>query len=110
MVNLERLELLKQFTQDEPGNPFNWYALAIEYRESNPSRAMELFQLVLDQHPSYLATYLPAAHLFAEHDRLQLAQETFEKGIDLAKKEDNRKAHQELQNAFQNFLFENDLD
>ena len=110
MSNLDRIKLLKQFTEEEPENPFNWYALAIEYRESEPNEAQSLFTKLLSEHPSYLATYFPAAHLFAEMDDLEQSKLIFENGISLAREQKNTKALQELQNAYQNFLFENDLD
>tara|TARA_R110002051_G_scaffold189962_1_gene259096 strand:+ start:99 stop:431 length:333 start_codon:yes stop_codon:yes gene_type:complete len=110
MSNLDRIQLLRQFTEEEPENPFNWYALAIEFRESDPEEAISLFARLLSHHPSYLATYFPAAHLYAEIGDLEQAKVIFEKGIVLSREQKNLKAQQELQNAYQNFLFENDLD
>ncbi|RAI93986.1 tetratricopeptide repeat protein [Algoriphagus yeomjeoni] len=110
MSNLDRITLLKQFTEEEPENPFNWYALAIEHRESDPKEAHSLFMKLLSEHPTYLATYFPAAHLYAEMGDLEQSKVIFEDGISLAREQKNMKALQELQNAYQNFLFENDLD
>lgn len=110
MANLDRIQLLKQFIQEEPENPFNWYALALEYRETDPAEAYSLFQKVLKTYPSYLAAYFPAAHLYSELGEISESKEVFEKGITLAREQKNTKALQELQNAYQNFLFENDLD
>lgn len=110
MTNLDRIQLLRQFTEEEPENPFNWYALAIEFRESDPEEAQALFAKLLSEHPTYLATYFPAAHLYAEMEEIEQAKAIFEKGVSLAMEQKNTKALQELQNAYQNFLFENDLD
>ncbi len=110
MTNLDRIQLLRQFTEEEPENPFNWYALAIEYRESDPEEAYTLFAKLLTDHPTYLATYFPAAHLYAEMGEIDKSKVIFEDGIALAREQKNLKALQELQNAYQNFLFENDLD
>ncbi|WP_057936594.1 tetratricopeptide repeat protein [Algoriphagus resistens] len=110
MTNLDRIHLLRQFTEEEPENPFNWYALAIEYRENDQNEALMLFAKLIKDHPTYLATYFPAAHLYAELGEIDEAKMIFEKGISLAHDQMNRKALQELQNAYQNFLFENDLD
>ncbi|MEB2784008.1 tetratricopeptide repeat protein [Algoriphagus persicinus] len=110
MSNLERIQLLRQFTQEEPGNPFNWYALAIEFRESDQEEAYSLFAKLLSEHPAYLATYFPAAHLYAEMGEIGQSKAIFENGISLAREQKDMKALQELQNAYQNFLFENDLD
>lgn len=110
MTNLDRIQLLRQFTEEEPENPFNWYALALEFRETDPDEAHSLFSTLLKNHSDYLATYFPAAHLFAEMGDIEQAKVIFEKGISLAREQKNTKVLQELQNAYQNFLFENDLD
>ncbi|MEP1085712.1 tetratricopeptide repeat protein [Algoriphagus sp.] len=110
MSNLDRIQLLRQFTQEEPENPFNWYALALEFREKDQDEANTLFSKLLREHPTYLATYFPAAHLFAEMGELDQSKVVFESGIELAREQKNTKALQELQNAYQNFLFENDMD
>lgn len=110
MGNLNRIELLKQFSLEEPDNPFNWYALALEYQELEKDKTVELFDKLLSLHKSYLPTYYPAAHFFAELGKLDKAEEIFEAGINLAGIQKNEKAIKELRNAFQNFKFENDLD
>ena len=84
--------------------------MAIEFRESDPEEAYSLFAKLLSDHQTYLPTYFPAAHLYAEMGDIEQAKEIFENGITLAREQKNIKAQQELQNAYQNFLFENDLD
>jgi Tfp pilus assembly protein PilF len=110
MGNLERIKLLEQFSEEEPENPFNWYALALEYQESDPEKTNDLFDKLLLFHKSYLPTYFPAAHFFSEKGEFKKAEKVFRDGIRLAKSQKNEKAFRELQNSFQNFCFENDLD
>lgn len=110
MANLERITLLKEFASEEPSNPFNWYALAIEYRNNDAEQALPLFDKLLKEFPQYLPTYYTAAVFYAELDMIAAAQVVFEKGIELARQQNEAKALQELQNAYQNFQFENDLD
>ncbi|RIW15733.1 tetratricopeptide repeat protein [Algoriphagus lacus] len=110
MGNLDRLQLLRDFIKEEPENPFNYYALALELREKLPEEASELFEFLLKNHPEYLPVYFTAAHFFAESNEIQKAREIFEKGIQLADSQKEEKALKELKNAFQNFLFEYDLD
>ncbi len=110
MGNLERLQILRDFITEEPENPFNYYALALELREKGPEEASRLFDHILQHHPEYLAAYFPSAHFFAELNLLRKAQEIFEKGIALAARQQNDKASKELKNAYQNFLFEHELD
>lgn len=110
MGNLDRLQLLIQFTKEEPENVFNWYALALEYVNSDPEATAAIFDEILKSHPDYLPTYYTSAQFFAEQNQLEKAKEIFENGILLAEKLKQEKALKELKNAYQNFLFENDLD
>lgn len=110
MANLDRLELLKEFAKEEPENPFNWYALAIEYLSIEPNESEKYFNKLLNSFEAYLPTYYTAATFFSEREEQERARETFEKGITLAQQYQDLKALSELKNAFQNFLFENDLD
>ena len=110
MPNLERISLLKTFCAEEPENPFNFYALALEFREEDKMAARQLFIKVLSDFPHYLPAYFPAAHFFFELDELEKAKELFEIGIALATRLQDEKAKKELTNAYQNFLFETDLD
>ncbi|MBN3519012.1 tetratricopeptide repeat protein [Algoriphagus lutimaris] len=110
MGNLDRLEILKEYAKEEPENPFNWYALAIEYLSVDPNEAEKYFIKLLSSFEAYLPTYYTAASFFSEREELEKAKETFEKGITLAQEKQEIKTLQELKNAYQNFLFENDLD
>ncbi|GAB3220957.1 tetratricopeptide repeat protein [Algoriphagus aestuariicola] len=110
MGYLDRLRILRDFIDEEPENPFNYYALALELREKDVQEAQKLFDFLLEKHSDYLPVYFPSAHFYAELGQLEKAKETFEIGIDLAIEQNEQKAQKELKNAYQNFLFENDLD
>ncbi len=110
MANLTRIEQLLQFVKEEPNDPFNLYALALEYQNKDADAAKTYFEKLLQQHPEYLPTYFHAAAFFAEAEKIEKAQQIYLKGIDLAKKQGNQHALRELKNAYQNFVFENDLD
>jgi len=110
MSNLERITLLKTFCSEEPDNPFNFYALALEYREIDKMAARQFFDRVSADFPTYLPAYFPAAHFFFELNELEKAKQLFETGIALAINLQDEKAKKELTNAFQNFLFETDMD
>lgn len=110
MSNLERVGLLREYIIEEPENPFNRYALALEIKEIDPIEASELFDFLLLNHSSYLPVYFPSAHFFFELGQIEKARGIFETGIGMAQDQKDQKALKELQNAYQNFLFENDLD
>lgn len=60
-----RLELLLQFYEEDSQDPFNAYALAMEYLNKDTAKAKVYFDTLLDEHPSYLPTYYHAAALYA---------------------------------------------
>jgi hypothetical protein len=58
-----RLDTLLQFYKEEPDDPFNIYALAMEYQKTDVKKALDHFALLLQNHDSYLPTYYQAAKL-----------------------------------------------
>ncbi len=102
---MTRLEQLKQFAAEEPDDPFNYYALALEYLKSNPDEAHEIFKSLLLSHPDYLPTYYPYAQLLAERKEVALAEQTFQNGIQAAKKAGDMKTMRELQAAFMDWQY-----
>jgi len=110
MSNLGRIEQLLEFCREEPDEPFNFYALALEYQNSNSKQAGLYFEKLLERFAHYLPTYYHAAMFYAQQDEIQKAKSIYEKGIELAKEQKNAHALRELQNAYQNFLFEYDPD
>ncbi|GGF29004.1 tetratricopeptide repeat protein [Echinicola rosea] len=110
MASASRIELLQQFIKDEPDNPFNLYALALEYQNSDMNKAVSYFDQLLDKHPEYLPTYFHAAAANADMEEIEKALSIYKSGIELAETQNDQHALRELKNAFQNFLFENDLD
>lgn len=100
-----RLDTLLQFYKDDPNDPFNIYALAIEYQKSDPAKAMEYFNLLLHNHEGYVPTYYHAAKLFQEIGDTEKAIIIYEKGIEVAKLQNDLKAARELQSAYDELTF-----
>ena len=109
MSNLSRIETLKSYAELEPENPFNWYALALEFRNNDPKMSLQYFNKLLIDHKVYLPTYYHAASLCAELNLIEEAKKIYEDGIALAKVQQNTHALGELQNSYQNFLIDQDL-
>lgn len=105
-MSQERIDLLKQFIKDEPENPFNRYALAMEYYEHDPVQSCDLLSLLSKSDPGYLPTYFKLAHLYWDAEEWDAANNIFKKGIALAIELDDQKALRELRSASQNFEFE----
>jgi tetratricopeptide (TPR) repeat protein len=108
MPNDQRIKLLQKFIKEEPGNPFNKYALAMEYYEAEKEKAQAILDSLLEDSPDYLPTYYKAAHLHWTLEELEKAASIFSIGIDLAKKQDDQKALGELNSAYLNLQFEMD--
>ena len=100
-MNNDRIQQLIRFIEEEPHDPFNVYALAMEYMNGQPDRARAYLDQLLTEHPAYLATYYHAAALYAELGNVERATELYEKGMGLAKAQNNQKTLLELQRARQ---------
>lgn len=105
-MNNSRLALLKGFYEEEPNDPFNIYALATEYLKTDSAKARELFEILLNEHPNYWATYYHAAALYVALEENELAAQTFLKGIEITISLKNEKALKELQGTYRQFLDE----
>lgn len=102
-MNYDRLQQLIRFVQEEPGDPFNVYALAMEFINGQPEQARPYFDRLLTDHPDYLPTYYHAAALYADLDERDRAAVLYEKGIELARAQNNARTLLELQRAKQAF-------
>lgn len=98
-MQAERLKILSELINTEPNEPFNRYALAMEYAGKDTTECLKHLEILLENFPEYLATYYQAATIYAEQDEEEKAANTFEKGIVLAKKQGNEKILKELKGA-----------
>ena len=105
-MNEARINLLKSYIEEEPKDPFNYYALACEYLNGKEEEALQLFEQLLINFPDYLATYYQAAQLLQEFEEDEKTLAVYEKGIALAEKQNNTKTLNELKTAKQNLEFE----
>ena len=103
-MQAERLKILAEFYQQEPQDPFNCYALAMEYLRTDAGQALIYLEKLLESHPDYLPTYYKAAELLVDRGDYQLAQDVYEKGLALAKTQTNTKIFLELQRAQRSLL------
>jgi hypothetical protein len=94
---MTRLEQLRQFVADDPADPFNTYALALECLKTNVGEAATLLLGLLQTHPDYLPTYYQAATLLAATGKPAEALQIAERGITLAQAKSDLKARRELQ-------------
>ena len=102
---MSRIEQLEAFAKEDPHDPFNHYALALEYLKVNASRAFEQFENLMKDHPDYLPTYYPFAHLLIEMTQPDRGEEIFLAGIEQARKAGDAKTLRELQAAYNDRVF-----
>ncbi len=105
MIN-ERIKTLEAFLKSEPEDPFNWYALAMEYKTTNALKCTEYLNHLLAQFPNYLATYYQVAELLIEEEENEEAEKIISKGILVAKEQNDANTLRELQNLLNNLLFD----
>lgn len=92
---MSRLEQLWEFYLDDPGDPFNHYAYALELAKTDKGKAADHLQKLIEDKPDYLPAYYQAAVLNINLN--QDARKNIEQGIEKAKAQNNRKAQNELQ-------------
>ena len=105
-MSTDRIKQLLQYYNEDPGDPFNLYALAQEYLKSDPAKSRVLFETLLQQHRDYLPTYYHAAKLYQDMNEKAKAIQVYEDGIEVAKKVNDMKALRELRSAYDELMFE----
>jgi tetratricopeptide (TPR) repeat protein len=101
------LEQLEKFAQEDPDDPFNHYALALEYLKRDVNKAERLFEQLTIQHHGYVPTYYQLGHLYAEQGKVEQALSTFERGIVAAREAGDQKALREMEAARLAVLYDN---
>lgn len=99
-----RIQQLEGFVNEDPTDPFNLYALALEYSKSNSGKAVEIFNELLQQHPDYVPTYYQLGKLYIDLSENEKALNVFALGIKIAGGNNDVKAMRELQSARQELL------
>ncbi len=105
-MNQDRLTLLLEYYKDDPNDPFNLYALATEYKSTEPEKALEYFEMLIEKHPNYVATYYHLANLYLDLGRDEKAKSTFEMGIEKATGQNEALLLRELKNAYDEFMMD----
>jgi len=105
-MNKDRLSLLLEYYEEDPNDPFNIYALANEYKSHNSEKALEYFEVLIEQHPEYVATYYHLANLYLDLGMDEKAKATFEKGIQMATQQNEVLLLRELKSAYDEFMMD----
>ncbi|WP_162628105.1 tetratricopeptide repeat protein [Arcticibacterium luteifluviistationis] len=95
------MKLLLEFLEEEPSDPFNRYAVAMEVLKVDAQQSIEHLEILMNEFSDYLPTYYQLAQLYFDKDELEKAAAVYEVGIALAKAQKNQKIEKELEGAYQ---------
>lgn len=103
----KRLEQLLAFEKADPKDPFIQFALAKEYeKQNNRGAALGRYLKIQEHHPEYIGMYYHLGQLYEILEEKQLALETYEAGLILAKSSNDFHAASELNNVKMNLELE----
>src|SRR5215831_20126679 len=97
MPDPSRLEMLTQFLEQNPGDAFARYGLAMEYSNAGQTeQALAEFKRLLELHPDYANGYFMAAQTLERTGRTAEARTMLEQGVEAAKRTGNKHALSEM--------------
>jgi tetratricopeptide (TPR) repeat protein len=97
MSEPNRLQLLTEFLQHNPGDAFARYGLAMEYSKAGQTeQALAEFNKLLELHPDYTNGYFMAAQVLERSGRTPEAKQMLEKGVEAARRTGNKHALSEM--------------
>lgn len=106
MEKLVRINQLKEMLEKQPKDVFLTYALGLEYVALNDDKNGRLtFENVIALQEDYLAVYFQLAQLYERIGEDELAIETYEKGMEVAKVQKDLKTFNELKSALEELMF-----
>ena len=85
LTDMSRIDTLKGFLADDPGDSFSRYALALEYiKIERFGEAVSEFESIGRNDPDYLATYYQLGKAYEHEGRTTEAEQTYRAGIEVA--------------------------
>lgn len=95
-----KTQQLLQMLQSEPLDSFLNYALALEYaKENSIEKAIELIEAIIVRDPDYIGCYYQLGKMYEQTSNFEKAVDAYNRGIAIAKKQNNRKTLGELNEA-----------
>jgi Tfp pilus assembly protein PilF len=100
MDKKKRVEQLKEFLAEEPGDVFTRYALALEYMTVGQTDAAEKeFLEVLKLKKDYLPVFYQLGKLYESRNDIENAIAIYQSGMEIASEQNNVKTLNELKGA-----------
>lgn len=103
---MDRKTQILSLLKDNPNDVFLQYALAMEFMSADETdAAIDILSSLKSQEPDYLPTYYQLAKLYEATGANNLAIETYEAGMLVAQKANDRKTLGELRSALEELTF-----
>jgi tetratricopeptide (TPR) repeat protein len=97
MPEPNRLQMLTKFLEQNPGDAFARYGLAMEYAKTGQTEhALAEFGRLLELHPDYTNGYFMAAQTLERNGRTPEAKKMLEQGVEAARRTGNKHALAEM--------------
>jgi tetratricopeptide (TPR) repeat protein len=91
-----RINLLKSFISEDPSDPFNYYALAMELKNQDQNESLNILNQLIHDFPEYLPSYYQLGSSLIANGQHEAATSVLKKGISLAITQKDHKALAEL--------------
>lgn len=102
---MTRLEKIKEMLNGDPHDSFLNHALAMEnIKEGKHQVAISILSVLLLRNPDYVGSYYHLAKLYELTDQFKLAEETYEAGLLMAKKDNDKHSFNELRSALDELI------
>ena len=94
----KRLELFDRLLANGSTDPFHFYGRAMELRSlGRKVDALAAFTALMEREPRYIASYLMAAQVAVDLERIDDARNVAQRGVEIAQSEGHDHALSELQ-------------
>jgi len=97
---MSRIEKILEMLREGGKDSFLQHALALEYiKLDKEAEALEQFNDLLDREPDYVGSYYHKAKLLEKIGQIESAIDTYEKGMEVAKRLNDKHSYNELMMA-----------
>jgi Tfp pilus assembly protein PilF len=103
---MSRILQIENFLLQQPNDDFLQHALALEYiKIDDDANAAQIFLALLQRNPNYVGSYYHLAKLYERIGDEPNAITTYQKGMEIAKAQNENHAYGELRGAYEELTF-----
>ena len=103
---MNRIEQLKSFLQESPGDNFLIHALALEFIKTGDDQSgLSYFLSNLESNPQYIPTYYHLGKLYERAGETQKAIGIYAQGMEIAKASGDNHAFSELRSVYEELIW-----